>query len=207
MLSFIDDDAVLTLEERDRYARQLTLPAIGERGQRQLKRARVLVVGAGGLGSPAALYLAAAGVGTLGIVDDDIVVESNLHRQVLHRTADVGRAKVDSAADAIAAANPLVKVRRHRTRLSADNALEIVTGYDLVLDGSDNFGTRYLVNDACVLAGKPWVWGSVLRFDGQVAVFWQGYGPTYRDLFPSPPGPGLVPSCGEAGVLGSVCGA
>ncbi|WP_432543709.1 molybdopterin-synthase adenylyltransferase MoeB [Kineococcus sp. SYSU DK002] len=197
----------LTAEERRRYARQLLLPQVGELGQRRLKAARVLVVGAGGLGSPALLYLAAAGVGTLGVVDDDVVDESNLHRQVLHGTADVGRAKVDSAADAVARANPLVRVVRHRERLTAQNAEDVVAGYDLVLDGSDNFATRYLVNDACVLTGRPWVWGSVLRFDGQVAVFRDGHGPTYRDLFPTPPAPGTVPSCGEAGVLGAVCAA
>ncbi|WP_432483923.1 molybdopterin-synthase adenylyltransferase MoeB [Kineococcus esterisolvens] len=197
----------LTDQERRRYARQLLLPQIGEEGQRRLKAARVLVVGAGGLGSPALLYLAAAGVGTIGVVDDDVVDESNLQRQVLHGTDDVGRPKVDSAADAVARANPLVRVVRHRERLTAGNALDVVSGYDLVLDGSDNFATRYLVNDACVLAGRPWVWGAVLRFDGQVAVFWQGRGPTYRDLFPEPPAPGTVPSCGEAGVVGGVCAA
>ncbi|WP_432496759.1 molybdopterin-synthase adenylyltransferase MoeB [Kineococcus gypseus] len=199
--------AELTGEERARYARQLLLPGVGELGQRRLKAARVLVVGAGGLGSPALLYLAAAGVGTLGVVDGDDVSESNLHRQVLHGTADVGRPKVDSAADAVARLNPLVRVVTHPGRLTVENALEVVSGYDLVVDGSDNFGTRYLVNDACVLAGVPWVWGAVLRFDGQVAVFWDGRGPTYRDLFPAPPPPGTVPSCGEAGVLGAVCAA
>ncbi|WP_432574925.1 molybdopterin-synthase adenylyltransferase MoeB [Kineococcus sp. SYSU DK005] len=203
----VEPAAELTAQEARRYARQLLLPGIGEVGQRRLKAARVLVVGAGGLGSPALLYLAAAGVGTLGVVDDDVVAESNLHRQVVHGTPDVGRAKVDSAADAVARANPLVRVVKHGERLTADNAEGIVAGYDLVVDGSDNFGTRYLVNDACVLTGTPWVWGAVLRFDGQVAVFWDGHGPTYRDLFPAPPAPGTVPSCGEAGVLGAVCAA
>ncbi|WP_432523736.1 molybdopterin-synthase adenylyltransferase MoeB [Kineococcus sp. SYSU DK006] len=203
----VEPAAGLTGEESRRYARQLLLPEIGEEGQRRLKAARVLVVGAGGLGSPALLYLAAAGIGTIGVVDDDVVATSNLHRQVVHGTADVGRRKVDSAADAVARSNPLVRVVRHGERLSAENALDLVAGYDLVVDGSDNFGTRYLVADACVLTGTPWVWGAVLRFEGQVAVFWDGHGPTYRDLFPAPPEPGTVPSCGEAGVLGAVCAA
>lgn len=194
----------LTADEVRRYSRHLLLPEVGVLGQRRLKAARVLVVGAGGLGSPALLYLAAAGVGTLGVVDDDVVEESNLQRQVLHGTADVGRPKVDSAADAVARANPLVRVVRHRERLTAGNAEELVAGYDLVLDGSDNFATRYLVADACELAGTPWVWGAVLRFEGHVSTFWPGHGPTYRDLFPTPPAPGTVPSCGEAGVLGGV---
>ncbi len=200
----VEPGEALTPPEVRRYARHLLVPEIGETGQRRLKAARVLVVGAGGLGSPALLYLAAAGVGTIGVLDDDVVDESNLHRQVVHGAADVGRAKVDSAADAVARANPLVTVVRHRERLTADNAEDLVSGYDLVLDGADNFGTRYLVNDACVLAGVPWVWGAVLRFDGHVAVFWGGRGPTYRDLFPAPPAPGTVPSCSQAGVLGGV---
>jgi molybdopterin/thiamine biosynthesis adenylyltransferase/rhodanese-related sulfurtransferase len=195
----------LTVTERYRYARQLLLPQVGDEGQRRLKAARVLVVGAGGLGSPVLLYLAAAGVGTLGVVDDDVVDVSNLHRQVLHGSADVGRAKVDSAADAVARVNPHVRVLPHADRLTAHNAAEVVAPYDLVVDGSDNFVTRYLVNDACVLAGTPWVWGAVQRFEGQVAVFWDRHGPTYRDLFPEPPAPGVVPSCAQAGVLGSVC--
>ena len=197
----------LTEQQRRRYSRQLLLPEIGEEGQRRLLAARVLVVGAGGLGSPALLYLAAAGIGTLGVVDDDVVEESNLQRQVLHGSADVGRPKVDSAADAVARLDPAIRVVRHRERLTADNALDLVAGYDLVLDGSDTFATRYLVNDACVLTGTPWVWGAVLRFDGHVAVFRDGHGPTYRDLFPTAPPPGTVPSCGEAGVLGGVCAA
>ncbi len=200
----VEPGPALTPEEVRRYSRHLLVPEIGESGQRRLKAARVLVVGAGGLGSPALLYLAAAGVGTIGILDDDVVDESNLQRQVVHATADVGRPKVDSAADAVARTNPLVTVVRHRERMTAENAHELVAGYDLVLDGADNFGTRYLVNDACVIAGIPWVWGAVLRFDGHVAVFWDGRGPTYRDLFPQPPAPGTVPSCSQAGVLGGV---
>lgn len=195
----------LTGAEVRRYARHLTVPGIGMVGQRRLKAARVLVVGAGGLGSPALLYLAAAGVGTIGVVDDDVVEESNLHRQVVHGDADVGRAKVDSAADALARTNPLVTVVRHHERLSADNAAALVAGYDLVLDGADNFPTRYVVNDACTAVGLLWVWGAVLRFDGHVAVFDGARGPTYRDLFPTPPAPGEVPSCAQAGVLGGVC--
>ncbi|NAZ84483.1 adenylyltransferase/sulfurtransferase MoeZ, partial [Kineococcus sp. R8] len=189
----------LTAQERRRYARHLLLPEIGEQGQRRLKNARVLVVGAGGLGSPALLYLAAAGVGTLGVVDDDVVEESNLQRQVVHSDADVGRPKVDSAAEAVARANPLVTVHRHRERLTAATATRLLAGYDLVLDGSDSFATRYLVNDACVLAGLPWVWGAVLRFDGHVAVFHDEHGPTYRDLFPTAPPAGSVPGCGGRG--------
>ena len=193
-----------------RYARHLTLPGIGVSGQRRLARARVLVVGAGGLGSPALLYLAAAGVGTLGVVDDDVVDESNLQRQVLHRTADVGRAKVDSAREAVLAANPDVTVEVHPVRLTAGNALELVSGYDLVLDGSDNFATRYLVSDATAIAGVPHVWGALDRFRGQVSVFWsrppQGHAPvTYRDIFPEPPPAGTVPTCAEGGVLGALC--
>lgn len=197
----------LTTDEVRRYSRHLLLPDIGVEGQRRLKNARVLVVGAGGLGSPALTYLAAAGVGTIGVVDDDVVEESNLQRQVVHSTADLGRPKVDSAVDALAALNPLVHVVPHRERLTADNALELLAGYDLVLDGADNFATRYLVSDACTLAGLPEVWGSVFRFDGQVSVFWSGHGPTYRDLFGEAPPPGVVPSCAEGGVLGAMCAA
>lgn len=195
----------LTPEEVTRYSRHLLLPEIGREGQRRLKNARVLVVGAGGLGSPVLLYLAAAGVGTIGVVDDDVVDSSNLQRQVVHGVDDVGRAKVDSAADAVARVNPLVRVVPHRGRVDPSTALDLVRGYDLVVDGTDNFPTRYVVSDACVLAGVPLVWGSILRFDGQVSVFWAEHGPTYRDLFPSPPPPASVPSCGEAGVLGAVC--
>lgn len=192
----------LTRAELERYARHLTLPGIGPLGQRRLKNARVLVVGAGGLGAPALQYLAAAGVGTLGIVDDDVVAVSNLQRQVVHRTADVGRPKADSAAEAVTALNPLVRVRTHPCRLTADNAVEIVGQYDLVLDGADNFATRYVVADAAALTGVPCVWGSILRFEGQVSVFWAGHGPTYRDLYPEAPPDGEVPSCAEGGVFG-----
>lgn len=185
----------------------MLLPGIGVEGQRRLKNAKVLVVGAGGLGSPSLLYLAAAGVGTIGVVDDDVVELSNLQRQVVHGAADVGRAKVDSAVDAIARVNPLVTVVPHHVRLTASTALDVLGGYDLVLDGADNFATRYLVGDACEILGIPCVWGSILRFDGQVSVFWAGHGPVYRDIFPDPPDPALVPSCAEAGVLGVLCAA
>ena len=192
----------LTREELERYARHLTLPGIGPLGQRRLGSARVLVVGAGGLGSPALQYLAAAGVGTLGIVDDDVVAVSNLQRQVVHTTADVGRPKAVSAADAVTALNPLVRVQTHLCRLTADNAVDIIGQYDLVLDGADNFATRYVVSDAAALTGTPCVWGSILRFEGQVSVFWAGRGPTYRDLYPEAPPDGEVPSCAEGGVFG-----
>ncbi|WP_424347388.1 molybdopterin-synthase adenylyltransferase MoeB [Kocuria sp. CH-021] len=196
----------LTDAELRRYARHLTVPEIGEQGQRRLKNARVLCVGAGGLGSPALLYLAAAGVGTLGVVDDDVVESSNLQRQVVHGGSTLGAAKTASAAARIADLNPLVHVVEHRERLTAANAEEVLAGYDLVLDGTDNFGTRYLVSDACELTGLPHVWGSILRFDGQYSVFWGAHGPTYRDLYPVPPAPGTVPSCAEAGVLGVLPG-
>ena len=196
----------LTSQEIQRYSRHLLIPQIGAIGQRRLKNARVLVIGAGGLGSPVLLYLAAAGVGTLGIIDDDTVDLSNLQRQIIHRVQDVARPKLDSARDAIAALNPLVEVRLHPARLTAVNALELFAEYDLIVDGSDNFATRYLVNDAAALVGKPCVWGSVLRFDGQVSVFWQQHGPTYRDLYPEAPPAGSVPSCGEGGVFGMLCG-
>ena len=192
----------LTREELERYSRHLTLERFGPEGQRRLKNARVLVVGAGGLGAPALQYLAAAGVGTLGVVDDDVVSVSNLQRQVIHTVGDLGRPKVDSAADAIARLNPLVTVRTHDTRLTTEIALEILGQYDLVLDGADNFPTRYLVADAAELTGIPVVWGSILRFDGQVSVFWAGRGPVYRDLYPEAPPAGSVPSCAEGGVLG-----
>ena len=193
-----------------RYSRHLLLPGIAAEGQQRLRAARVLVIGAGGLGSPVISYLAAAGVGTIGVVDDDVVDHTNLQRQVVHRDTDVGRAKTDSAADAVARANPGVEVVRHRLHLDGDNAGELVRGYDLVVDGSDNFDTRYVVADATAAAGIPCVWGSVLRFEGQVATFWSaapgGRGLTLRDVFPEPPEPGTVPSCSEAGVLGAVCG-
>lgn len=198
--------ADLTDAEVRRYARHLILPEVGRQGQRRLKNARVLMVGAGGLGSPGLLYLAAAGVGTIGIIDFDVVDESNLHRQVIHGTGDIGRPKVESAAEAVARVNPLVRVVRHEERLDSATAPGIIEGYDLVVDGTDNFPTRYLVNDVCGLLGKPYVWASIFRFDGQLSVFWAGRGPCYRCLFPTPPPPGAVPSCAEGGVLGVLPG-
>ncbi len=191
----------------ERYARHVLLPQVGRTGQERLSSSKVLVVGAGGLGSPALLYLAAAGVGTLGVVDDDVVETSNLQRQVIHSDADVGRLKTQSAVDAVARVNPYVEVVRHDLRLDSSNALEVLRNYDVVLDGTDNFPTRYLLNDACVLLGKPHVWGSIYRFDGQVSVWWAEHGPCYRCVFPSPPPPGAVPSCAEGGVLGVLCAA
>ena len=196
----------LTSAERARYSRHILMPEVGETGQRRLKAARVLVIGAGGLGSPAALYLAAAGVGTLGLVDFDTVELSNLQRQLLHGTRDVGRAKVDSARDRLADVNPHVALDVHDTRLTSANALDIIGRYQVVVDGSDNFATRYLVNDACVLLGTPYIYASIFRFDGQATVFAAADGPCYRCLFPVPPPPGTVPSCGEAGVLGVLPG-
>ncbi|MCX6545422.1 MAG: molybdopterin-synthase adenylyltransferase MoeB [Acidobacteria bacterium] len=196
----------LDRDEIARYSRQLILPEIGVDGQRRLKAGRVLVVGAGGLGSPVALYLAAAGVGTLGLVDFDTVDLSNLHRQILHGTPDVGRSKLASASDRIAAINPNVEVRRHEGALASANALDVVRDYDVVVDGTDNFPTRYLVNDACVLLGKPNAYGAIFRFEGQASVFAAKDGPCYRCLYPEPPPPGLVPSCAEAGVLGVLPG-
>ena len=193
-------------DELYRYARHLALPEVGLDGQRKLKAGRVLCVGAGGLGSPLALYLAAAGVGTIGIVDFDVVDESNLQRQLLHGTSDIGRTKLDSAADRLRDVNPHVHVVPHHARLSSENALEILAGYDVVVDGTDNFPTRYLVNDACVLLGKPNVYGSVFRWEGQVSVFATEEGPCYRCLFREPPPPGLVPNCAEGGVLGVLPG-
>ena len=195
-----------TEEQIRRYARHIILPEVGGKGQRKLLDARVLVIGAGGLGSPAAYYLAAAGVGTLGIVDFDVVDESNLQRQILHRTEDVGRAKTDSARDALTSLNPDVGVVAHEEQLSRENILPILSGYDVIVDGSDNFPTRYLVNDACALAHKPDVYGSIFRFDGQAAVFDAEQGPCYRCLYPHPPTPGTVPSCQEAGVFGVLPG-
>ncbi|HEU4332153.1 MAG TPA: molybdopterin-synthase adenylyltransferase MoeB [Lapillicoccus sp.] len=191
----------------ERYARHVLLPQVGRSGQERLTAARVLVVGAGGLGSPALLYLAAAGVGTLGVVDADVVETSNLQRQIIHSDADVGRLKTESAVDAVARVNPSVEVVRHDLRLDSSNALEVLRDYDVVVDGTDNFPTRYLLNDACVLLGKPHVWGSIYRFDGQVAVWWAEHGPCYRCVFPTPPPPGTVPSCAEGGVLGVLCAA
>ena len=195
----------LTARERTRYARHLLLPALGTDGQRRLRAARVLVVGAGGLGSPALLYLAAAGVGTIGIVDDDVVETTNLQRQVVHGVADVGRPKTTSAAEAVHAISPETDVVEHRERLDAGNALDVVADYDLVVDGADNFPTRYLVGDACARLGVPHVWGSVFRFDGQVSVWWAGEGPCYACVFPHQPPPDAVPSCAVGGVLGAVC--
>lgn len=192
-------------EELERYSRHALIPEIGLEGQQRLRNARVLVIGAGGLGSPALLYLAAAGVGTLGIIDDDSVELSNLQRQVIHGVSDIGRAKLDSARESVLELNPGVNVILHPVRLDSSNALEIFADYDLILDGADNFATRYLVNDAAALLGKPYVWGSILRFDGQVSVFWDKFGPNYRDLYPEPPAPGTVPSCAEGGVFGMLC--
>jgi len=196
----------LTPEEQQRYHRHLILPEIGDEGQRRLKAARVLLIGAGGLGAPAALYLAAAGIGHLGIVDADSVELSNLQRQIIHDTRDVARAKVSSAEARVHALNPHVAVATYRTRLTSGNALELLGGYDVVVDGSDNFATRYLVNDACVLLKKPNVSGSVLRFEGQASVFSAGDGPCYRCLFREPPPPALVQNCADSGVLGVVPG-
>ncbi len=201
-----DGAAPLSPDEARRYARHLVLPEFGPAGQARLKRGSVLAVGAGGLGSPVALYLAAAGVGTLGIVDSDTVDVSNLQRQILYGTSDVGRRKTDAAAERLADANPHVNVVRIADRLTAANALEIVRDFDVVVDGTDNFPTRYLVNDACVLAGKPNVWASVHRFEGQASVFWSSRGPCYRCLHPEPPPEGSVPSCAEGGVLGVLPG-
>ncbi len=196
----------LSHAETLRYSRHLILPEVGTAGQRRLKAGSVVVVGAGGLGSPAALYLAAAGVGTIGLVDFDAVEETNLQRQILHGTSAVGRPKLESAAARLADVNPHVEIRRFDMQLSSDNALDVLREFDVVLDGSDNFPTRYLVNDACVLLGKPYVYGAIFRFDGQASVFATGEGPCYRCLFRDPPPPGLVPSCAEAGVLGVLPG-
>ncbi|TCK26462.1 adenylyltransferase/sulfurtransferase MoeZ [Pseudonocardia endophytica] len=199
----------LTKDEVERYSRHLIIPDVGMDGQKRLKNAKVLVVGAGGLGSPALLYLAAAGVGTLGIVEFDVVDSSNLQRQIIHGVSDVDRPKGESARDSIREVNPYVDVRLHNERLTSDNVLDIFRDYDLILDGTDNFATRYLVNDAAVILGKPYVWGSIFRFEGQASVFWEdapnGLGLNYRDLYPEPPPPGMVPSCAEGGVLGVLC--
>jgi adenylyltransferase/sulfurtransferase len=211
--ALVEPGPPLTREQTARYARHLLIPDVGELGQRRLAASRVAVLGAGGLGSPALLYLAAAGVGTIAVIDPDVVDTSNLQRQIVHGVEDVGRRKVDSAAESMAQVNPLVDVIRHPVRLDSSNALSLLAGYDLVIDGTDNFATRYLVNDACVLLGIPYVWGSVFRFDGQVSVFWGRSGasdqqfPCYRCLFPEPPPAGSVPSCAEGGVLGVLCAA
>jgi adenylyltransferase/sulfurtransferase len=196
----------LTTDDLSRYSRHLILPEVGMEGQRRLKAARVLCVGTGGLGSPLAFYLAAAGIGTLGLVDFDVVDASNLQRQIIHSTKDIGRKKLDSAEEKLTALNPAIKIVKHDTMLSSANALEIMKDYDIVADGTDNFPTRYLVNDACVLLGKPNVYGSIFRFEGQASVFATEAGPCYRCLYPEPPPPGLVPSCAEGGVLGILPG-
>jgi sulfur-carrier protein adenylyltransferase/sulfurtransferase len=196
----------LSNDEVARYSRHLILPEVGMEGQQRLKAAKVLCVGTGGLGAPLAFYLAAAGVGTLGLVDFDVVDSSNLQRQIIHSTKDVGRPKIDSAADKLEALNPFMKIVKHDTMLTSANALEIISQYDIVADGTDNFPTRYLVNDACVLTGKPNAYGSIFRFEGQASVFATKEGPCYRCLYPEPPPPGLVPSCAEGGVLGILPG-
>jgi molybdopterin/thiamine biosynthesis adenylyltransferase/rhodanese-related sulfurtransferase len=201
----VEPAAELSVDEVRRYSRHLIIPDVGMTGQKRLKNAKVLCVGAGGLGSPALLYLAAAGVGTLGVIDFDVVDESNLQRQIIHGQSDVGRSKAESARDSINELNPLVNVIVHQERLDSDNAMQVFEPYDLIVDGTDNFATRYLVNDACVLLGKPYVWGSIYRFDGQASVFWAEHGPCYRCLYPEPPPPGMVPSCAEGGVLGVLC--
>ena len=196
----------LTTDDLSRYSRHLILPEVGMEGQQKLKAARVLCVGTGGLGSPLALYLAAAGIGTLGLVDFDVVDASNLQRQIIHSTRDIGRKKLDSAEEKLLALNPAIRIVKHDTMLSSANALDILKDYDIVADGTDNFPTRYLVNDACVLLGKPNVYGSIFRFEGQASVFATEAGPCYRCLYPEPPPPGLVPSCAEGGVLGILPG-
>jgi sulfur-carrier protein adenylyltransferase/sulfurtransferase len=210
----VEPAAELTRDEVARYSRHLIIPDLGVDGQKRLKNARVLVIGAGGLGAPTLLYLAAAGVGTIGIVDFDVVDESNLQRQIIHGVSDIGRPKAQSARDSIAEVNPLVNVRLHEERLERHNAVDLFEQYDLILDGTDNFATRYLVNDAAVLAHKPYVWGSIYRFEGQISVFWEDApadedgnerGLNYRDLYPEAPPPGMVPSCAEGGVLGILC--
>ena len=195
----------LTVDEVRRYSRHLIIPDLAMAGQQRLMNAKVLCVGAGGLGSPALMYLAAAGVGTIGIVEFDTVDESNLQRQIIHGQSDIGKSKALSAKEKIAEINPFVNVITHELRLDISNVMEIFSQYDIIVDGTDNFATRYLVNDACVLWKKPYVWGSIYRFDGQASVFWAEYGPCYRCLYPEPPPPGMVPSCAEGGVLGVLC--
>ncbi|MCX6438008.1 MAG: adenylyltransferase/sulfurtransferase MoeZ [Actinobacteria bacterium] len=195
----------LTVDEVRRYSRHLIIPDLAMAGQQRLMNAKVLCVGAGGLGSPALMYLAAAGVGTIGIVEFDTVDESNLQRQIIHGQSDIGKSKALSAKEKIAEINPFVNVITNELRLDISNVMEIFSQYDIIVDGTDNFATRYLVNDACVLLKKPYVWGSIYRFDGQASVFWAEYGPCYRCLYPEPPPPGMVPSCAEGGVLGVLC--
>ena len=201
----VEPAAELSVDEVRRYSRHLINPDVGMTGQKRLKNARDLCVGAGGLGSPALMYLAAAGVGTLGIVEFDVVDESNLQRQIIHGQSDIGRSKAESARDSVKEINPYVDVILHEERLDSSNVMDIFAQYDLIVDGTDNFATRYLVNDACVLLGKPYVWGSIYRFDGQASDFWAEHGPCYRCLYPEPPPPGMVPSCAEGGVLGVLC--
>jgi molybdopterin/thiamine biosynthesis adenylyltransferase/rhodanese-related sulfurtransferase len=200
------EDVPLSREEIRRYSRHLIMPEVGLTGQRKLKAASILLIGTGGLGSPLALYLAAAGIGRIGLVDYDVVDESNLQRQVIHHTGDVGKPKLESAAAKLSDLNPYLAIEKHNVPLTSDNALDILANYDVIIDGTDNFPTRYLVNDACVLLGKPNVYGSVFRFEGQVSVFYAKEGPCYRCLFPEPPPPGLVPSCAEGGVIGVLPG-
>ena len=202
----VKPEAILSNDEILRYSRHLIMPEVAMEGQHKLKAARVLCIGAGGLGSPLALYLTAAGVGTLGIVDFDVVDYTNLQRQIIHTTGDVGRKKLDSAADKLKAINPYLNLRTFETKLTSANALELFREFDIIADGTDNFPTRYLVNDACVLTGKPNVYGSIFRFEGQASVFATESGPCYRCLYPEPPPPGLVPSCAEGGVLGVLPG-
>src|SRR5437899_3715809 len=201
----VEPAADLSVDEVKRYSRHLIIPDVGMAGQKRLKNAKVLCVGAGGLGSPALMYLAAAGVGTLGIVEFDTVDESNLQRQIIHGQSDIGKSKAQSAKESILETNPNTNVVLHEVRLDNDNVFEIFEQYDLIVDGTDNFATRYLVNDGAVLLGKPYVWGSIYRFDGQASVFWAEHGPCYRCLYPEPPPPGMVPSCAEGGVLGVLC--
>ena len=206
MIGIVIGTGELTRDEVLRYSRHLTLPDVGVEGQQRLKAARVLCIGAGGLGSPAAMYLAAAGVGTLGLVDEDAVDVSNLQRQIIHGTSDVGRSKLDSAADRLREINPHTRIEPHAVRLGVENAIDLVSAYDVIVDGTDNFPTRYLVNDACVLVGRPNAYGSIARFEGQASVFAAAHGPCYRCLHPEPPPAGLIPSCAEGGVLGVLPG-
>ena len=201
----VDPGPALSAQQARRYSRQIVIPQIQESGQERIRNAKVLCIGAGGLGSPALMYLAAAGVGTIGIVDFDTVDETNLHRQVLYGQSDIGKKKVDVAKSKIEESNPLVSVTTYPVRINPSNVLEIMAGYDIVIDATDNFATRYLINDAAVLLNKPYVWGSVNRFDGQAAVFWSSLGPCYRCLHPEPPAPGTVQNCADAGVLGVLC--
>ena len=203
--ALVSPGSALTVDEVRRYSRHLIIPDVAMAGQQRLMNAKVLCVGAGGLGSPALMYLAAAGVGTIGIVEFDTVDESNLQRQIIHGQSDIGKSKAQSAKEKISEINPYVNVITHEVRLDNSNVKEIFSQYDIIVDGTDNFATRYLVNDACVLLKKPYVWGSIYRFDGQASVFWAEYGPCYRCLYPEPPPPGMVPSCAEGGVLGVLC--